>query len=246
MKRFGFIFVGAAGGLVVLAVILALNFTLRGGGASAGPDLETSAPAIPDAPAPAAQVSARGPAVAPLAPAAPVASHFAIDPAQSTAKLFVTETILFSDSIVTATATNVTGDMFLMPDGSLGPDRSAVQLDLRTFKSSDSFLDSFLKGDTFKPFPTGEFVVASAAGIPENYTDGNEFRFTMTGPLTLRGITREVTFAAKGRQLGSFLSVVADTDFLMTDFGITPPNYGIGKAKNQVHLQVLFVAAKAE
>ncbi|HLF78266.1 MAG TPA: YceI family protein [Dehalococcoidia bacterium] len=239
MKRFGFIFMGMAGGFAVVGIMLAASFFMRSG-AGAAPDLETSAPPIPIAEAP-TEVEA-----APAAPPTPVESHFAIDPAQSSAKLFVTETILFSDSVVVANASNVTGNVFLMPDGSLGPSQSAIQLDLRTFKSSDSFLDSFLKGDTFKPFPTAEFIMASASGIPQTYTDGNEFRFTVTGPLTLRGITREVTFTAKGKSNGEFLSVVADTDFLMTDFGITPPNYGLGKAKNQVHLQVLFLGAKAE
>jgi polyisoprenoid-binding protein YceI len=243
MKRFRFLFVGVGAGLSVLAVILAVNFfVLRQGDAGAAPDLEAAAPALPDAPA--TLVVAPAEQQAPATQQAPTEMHFAIDQSQSSAKLFVTEQILFSDSIVTATASGVSGDMFLMPDGSLGPSQSMIHLDMRTFKSSDSFLDSFLKGDTFKPHPDAYFVMTSASGIPETYTDGNEFRFTVSGPLTLRGITKELTFAAKGKSNGEFLTVIADTDFLMTDFGITPPNYGIGKAKNQVHLQVSFVAAK--
>ena len=116
---------------------------------------------------------------------------------------------------------------------------------MQTMHSSDSYLNSFLKNDTEPAkYPTASFAIQSVDGIPADYANGNEFTFTMSGLMTLHGQTHPATWTAKGRQVGNFLTFAADTDFNMTDYGWTPPDYGVAKAKNSVHLQVVVVSAE--
>jgi polyisoprenoid-binding protein YceI len=221
----------------ILAVALGL---ILGGANGADVRLATAAPSIP-----AVSDSAGAPPSPVAVSQAPVDDvlHFAGDPAQSSAKILVNQTGLLGDSVLVANGSNVTGDIYLTRSGQLADAQSGFQLDLRTLRSNDSALNSLLKSDLeAERFPFAEFVAESADGIPASYMDGNEFSFTLTGPLTMHGRTKTATWTIKARQAGRFLTFVADTDFLLTDYGWTPPNYGVARAKNSVHLQVLVLA----
>ena len=248
MKKLVAAFVsGSAAGAVALAIATGLLF---GGSANVDVELAAAAPSIPGEPAAAAAVDA---------PAAPVAvvqvvqapvdklSHFGVDPAQSAAKIIAYQTGLLGDSTAVGTGSNVTGEIFLHQSGALGEAPSWFQLDMRTLRSGDSALSSFLRSNLeTNKYPAALFTVESVEGIPATYTDGNDFSFRMSGPLTMHGRTRPVTWTVKARQTGDFLSMAADTDFLLTDYGWTPPDYGIARARNNVHLQVTFVAGRIE
>ena len=55
----------------------------------------------------------------------------------------------------------------------------------------------------------------------------------MTGPLTMHRRTKNITWTARARQVSDFLTFAADADFLMTDYGWTPPNYGVAWARTR-------------
>jgi polyisoprenoid-binding protein YceI len=235
-------------GMAFMAALVALAMVLSG---RPGPQ-SVSAAAIPEPVAIVAsgdESGAPAPAEAPAeAPAPELPLHYGIDPAQSSAKFFITQTVLFSDSVAVGTVPNVSGDVFLTPEGALTDQTSSFRLDLNGVRSNDFALNSYLRSDGLEQskFPIAEFIIESVDGIPANFRDGNEFSFTVSGPLTMHGVTRHVTWAAKGRQSGDFLAVAAELNFLMTDFRWTPPNYGIAKAKNNVRLQVTFVAGTVQ
>jgi hypothetical protein len=158
----------------------------------------------------------------------------------------VTQGSIMGDSLLYGYGSNVTGDVFLTPTGGLVDGKpSSFQLDLRTMKSSDEGMTEFFKGQMeVAKFPMSEFVSGAANGIPPTFQDGNEFTFTMTGPLTMHGRTKNITWRVKARQQGEFFAYAADGDFLMTDYGWTPPNYGVAWAKNSVHIQVSVIARR--
>jgi hypothetical protein len=171
--------------------------------------------------------------------------HFKADPAQSGMKILVAQTGLLGDALLVGNGSNVSGDIFLTQDGRLGDSPSAFQMDMRTLRSNDSELSSFFKNQLEAgKYPSAQFGITSTNGIPATYTNGTEFTFTMSGPLTMHGRTKNITWTARARQVGDFLTFAADADFLMTDYGWTPPNYGVAWAKNSVHLQVTVIARK--
>jgi polyisoprenoid-binding protein YceI len=60
--------------------------------------------------------------------------------------------------------------------------------------------------------------------------------------MTIREATKPVTFKVFARQGGDYLTAIADTDFKMSEFGITPPNASITRVEDGVHLQVTLIA----
>jgi polyisoprenoid-binding protein YceI len=63
--------------------------------------------------------------------------------------------------------------------------------------------------------------------------------------MTIKDISLPVTFTVLARQSGDILTATADTEFLMSDFGIDPPQVAIAKAKDGVVLQVVIIAQEA-
>jgi polyisoprenoid-binding protein YceI len=94
-------------------------------------------------------------------------------------------------------------------------------------------------------FPSAEFVAESITGFPAGYTEGQEVPMTLSGSLTIHGVTKKVDWAVKARRSGDTLTGIADLQFNMTDFGITPPSVPVAKAENGVTLQVTIVAKLA-
>jgi polyisoprenoid-binding protein YceI len=88
-------------------------------------------------------------------------------------------------------------------------------------------------------------VVTGITPFPANYVDGTEVSINITGNMTIRGVTKPLTFAAKARRAGSALTGIADVDFKMTDFGMTPPDVRLAKSEDGVHLQIVIVAKLA-
>jgi polyisoprenoid-binding protein YceI len=70
-------------------------------------------------------------------------------------------------------------------------------------------------------------------------------RSNVTGPATVRGVERPLTFAVQARMDGDTLDILGTTDFTWADFEIPPPNIGgIVQVEDNVHIEVLIVAKR--
>ncbi len=72
--------------------------------------------------------------------------------------------------------------------------------------------------------------------------EGQPFSFTLAGDLTVRDVTRPVSWAVEALLEGNALSGRATTGVKMSDFGIQPPNLRILRAEDEVALELAFVA----
>ena len=97
-------------------------------------------------------------------------------------------------------------------------------------------------GATVSCSRTTVFTIDTISGFPANYSGGKEVQMSMTGSMTIRETTKPVTWKVFARQGGDYLTAIADTDFKMTEFGITPPNASITRVEDGVHLQVTLIA----
>jgi polyisoprenoid-binding protein YceI len=227
------------------------------------PDLLTSAPAIPTpgATSPAATVlatagvtptpsTATTPSASPTTAAAPAANvlRFTID-AGSSAKYVVREKLaalpVSSDAV--GTTSDITGEIFLTPAGLAAGQTSTFKVDLRTLKTDEALRDRFVRDQTLQTgrFPFAEFVVTGITPFPANYVDGTEVSVNITGNMTIHGVTKPLTFTSKARRAGAALTGIADVDFKMSDFNITPPSVPLAKSEDGVHLQIVLVARLA-
>jgi polyisoprenoid-binding protein YceI len=100
-----------------------------------------------------------------------------------------------------------------------------VQMGL--LKTDQSRRDDWLQDNALekKKFPTASFVATAVSGLPTTYTPGSEISFDLTGDLTVRDVTKSVTFAVTAVLNGDTLTGQATLPTRMTDYGIEPPNF---------------------
>jgi polyisoprenoid-binding protein YceI len=123
---------------------------------------------------------------------------------------------------------DVSGLMQFAADGTVVPDQSPITVDLRTLQSDSGMRDNYIKRSTLQvaEYPTADFVVKSAPGLPIPLPTTGTAAFDLVGDLTVHGVTRPVTWQATATFVEREVTGTATTTVLMTDFGMTPPRVG--------------------
>jgi polyisoprenoid-binding protein YceI len=144
---------------------------------------------------------------------------------------------------------DVTGELFLTTQGLAPANKSTFRVDLAALRSDESLRDNFLRMFTLQ---TGQannryatFSIDSVSGFPVNYVDGTEASLSLTGQMTIKGVTKPLTFEVKARRAGDVLTATADTTFNMSEFNINPPNVPSARSFDAVRLQVVLVTRRA-
>jgi polyisoprenoid-binding protein YceI len=251
MKKF-LLIAGAAVGLVAAAVVAVIVIQLL---RSDDPNLATEAPAIASPSAAASATSASGPAGAASTPdsndgAAALPEgvrHFVIVPAESEAKYVVRESLRGLTTNAVGTTRAVEGGIFLTPAGLSDAGESVFRVDLSTLESDEGMRDNFIKRNTLETsrYQYAEFVLEAVSGFPSGYVEDTEVELTISGTLTIRDVSKPVTWAVKARQLGDTLTAVADLMITFQDFGMSPPSVPIATAEDEIQLQLVLVAREA-
>jgi len=122
-----------------------------------------------------------------------------------------------SDAVLTATGAK--GSFTLNADGTFASG-SKITFDLVTLASDERDRDNFIKNDTLqvRQFPTAEFVPTKTSGLT--------VPLTLTGNMTIKGKTKEVTFDVTAKRDGSDLTATATANpsWKFGDFGMTAPS----------------------
>ena len=130
-----------------------------------------------------------------------------------------------SDAVLVATG--ATGTFALKDDGTFSSD-SKISFDLTTLASDNRNRDDFIKRDTLetRQFPTAEFVPTKTTGLALPMTASGEFTFKLTGQMTIKGKTKEVTFDVQAKRTGNELTATATAapTWKFADFGMTAPS----------------------
>lgn len=237
---------GAVVAVVALVVVgTAVVWTLR----SDDPNLLTEAPAIPTALPSGIDES---PTEEPEAPASNVSDvelpegvrRFVVVPGDSSAKYVVEETLSGLPATAVGVTSDVTGEIYLTAEGLYDGAESKFTVDLSTLRTDESRRDNFLRQNVLQTnqFQFAEFVIESVDGFPAGYVEGEEASLTLAGTMTIKDVSLPITFTVLARQAEDTLTATADTQFLMSDFGIDPPQVTIAKAKDGVVLQVVIIA----
>jgi polyisoprenoid-binding protein YceI len=70
-------------------------------------------------------------------------------------------------------------------------------------------------------FPSATFT-ATSASIP-SAVSGSPVDVTVTGKLTIHGVTKDVMVNAKAQLVGGKAEIAGSTSIAMTDYGVSPP-----------------------
>ncbi len=92
-------------------------------------------------------------------------------------------------------------------------------------RSRDNWIRTDSGGPNFNQYPEATFVANAIEGAPATYSEGDEVSFKLLGDLTVRGVTKPVTFDVTAALNGDTLTGVARTNALISDFGIEPPSF---------------------
>jgi polyisoprenoid-binding protein YceI len=147
-----------------------------------------------------------------------------------------------SDAV--GTSPTVAGTLVIAPDGSIVTAQSKLTIDLRALKSDQDQRDNFVRTRTLETdkFPYAEFAPTRIEGLPAMIPTQGQVGITLTGNLTIRGVTKEVAFkgiAAFGRD--STVNGRAKTDFTFATFGLTKPAIGrLMSVDDKIELEVVF------
>jgi polyisoprenoid-binding protein YceI len=163
---------------------------------------------------------------------------FVIVPSESKAMYLVDEEffsgalakygIAAGDSDVVGTTQAFEGQIQLNLDdlsSALGDNHFTVQMN--TLTTDRELRDGWIRenGPRFNDYPLATFRATAIEGAPGSYSEGEEVSFRLSGDLTIRQITKPVTFDVTASLTGDTLTGVATTRLLMSDFGIEPPNF---------------------
>jgi polyisoprenoid-binding protein YceI len=130
-----------------------------------------------------------------------------------------------SDAVLTTTGAK--GSFALTADGTF-TSGSKITFDLSTLTSDERDRDNFIKRDTLQvsQFPTADFVPTKTSGLTVPLPTSGTFTFTLTGNMTIKGNTKEVTFHVTAKRDGSDLTATATASpsWKFGDFGMMAPS----------------------
>lgn len=120
-----------------------------------------------------------------------------------------------------------------------------ITVDISQFKSDSGRRDGAIRDRFLESarYPNAVFVPAQIDGLPESIQEGMDYPLKVTGDLTVREVTRPVTFEFNVRLEGDQLSGQGTTMILMSDYGFGPINIlNTLKTEDEVKMNIQFIA----
>ena len=102
---------------------------------------------------------------------------------------------------------------------------ASLDADLSTLQSDERFRDGQLHRQALETdqFPTATFVLTAPADLGSVPAEGATVSVTVTGDLTLHGVTKSVQVPLQARLAGGVVTIAGSLPVTFADFGITKP-----------------------
>ncbi len=155
------------------------------------------------------------------------AIRFVLVPEKSEARFRVREQLanasLPNDAI--GRTKDFTGTLVIKPDGSIVSSDSKFVVNMGTLTSDQSMRDNFLRGNVLQvnQYPSAIFVPTQASGLPSPLPQSGQVTFKLIGDLTVRNVTKPVTWDVTAQVQGNQVTGQATTAFKFEDFALTQP-----------------------
>jgi polyisoprenoid-binding protein YceI len=162
------------------------------------------------------------------------------------ARFLIGEILAGSPNTVIGETQEVSGEIRVDPADPAAVELGLIQIDAASFVTDNSFrnraINSFILQTGDHPFVT--FEATELVGLPETVAVGDAFDFELVGDLTIRDITRSVTFAVNVTvESSTRLTGSARATINRADFDLTIPSVPqVASVDEQVRLELDFVA----
>jgi polyisoprenoid-binding protein YceI len=189
-------------------------------------------------------------------PSAPLTSPsnggFAIVQGESVASFEIDEVLRGNPNHVIGSTHEVAGSVSFDPEDPAAATITQITVNARTFTTDNQFRDRAIRGPVVlnsadDAFELITFVPTSISGLSGPAETGVSVTFQVTGDLTIKGVTRSVTFDVSATLVSEDrLEGRAETQVLREDFDIGIPNApGVADVTNEVLISLDFVAVRA-
>ncbi len=138
----------------------------------------------------------------------------------------------------------VSGTLTIDADGSIAPG-SKLTIDLRGLKSDQDQRDGFIQNRTLETprFPNAEFVPTKVTGLDKMVPSTGQAGISLTGNLTIHGVTKEATFQgiATFNPRNNSVAGRARTSLTFDEFGLAQPKIGrLASVDNKIDLELVY------
>ena len=121
---------------------------------------------------------------------------------------------------------------------------TVIELDLHSMTSDQDRRDGYVRNRMFPDNPTATFTVTDLGDLPDPLPEGEVITRQVQGELSIKGVTKPITFAVEARRDPDKLFVLGRTTFTWDDLELPPPNIpGRIEVRDEVRVEVLLSAA---
>jgi polyisoprenoid-binding protein YceI len=158
----------------------------------------------------------------------------------STLRYRVSESINGFDTEAVGATNQITGSLTIAGTSATAAD---FTVDMTTFSSDESRRDSQFNGRVMSvdQFPTSTFVLTAPIEFGSIPAAGDTITATATGDLTLRGVTRSVTFDVTATLDNGRIGVLGNIPVLFADYGIPNPSFATVSTEDNGLLEFILV-----
>jgi polyisoprenoid-binding protein YceI len=133
------------------------------------------------------------------------------------------------------------GTIVIQPDGTIVSSESKFVVNLETLTSDRSQRDNFIKRAVLQTseYPTAVFVPTQVIGLTSPLPQSGDVAFKLIGDLTIRNVTKPVTWDVTGRIQSNELIGQATTAFTFDTFNLTQPRVPVVlSVENNIKLEL--------
>ncbi|WP_029215253.1 YceI family protein [Kallotenue papyrolyticum] len=172
-----------------------------------------------------------------------------IVPAESQVRFVIDEVLNNVPKTVVGTTNQVAGEIAVDPADPTRSRVGVIQVNARTLTTDNEFRNRAIKNRILETdqYEFISFAPTQLLGLPQSAQIGQSYTFQIVGELTIRDVTREVTFDVTVTPVSATrLEGSAATTIRYADFGISIPRVPqVASVADEVRLEIDFVAAPA-
>ncbi|HVN52006.1 MAG TPA: YceI family protein, partial [Acidimicrobiales bacterium] len=152
---------------------------------------------------------------------------YRIDPTHSSLTYGVDENLIGQKARTAHGSTNgIAGDLALDTADPSASRVGTIVVNVEQLHSDNNLRDQQLRQRYLesKTYPLVTFRTTRLSGLPATVVEGRSYPFTMTGQMTVHGVTAPVTWKVTAKVAGGKLDATATTTVKMSTFGVGPIN----------------------
>jgi polyisoprenoid-binding protein YceI len=151
--------------------------------------------------------------------------------------------VTFTNEAV-GTTNLVAGTLTILPDGNISPD-SKLTVDLRGLKSDQDMRDGAVQSRVLETdkYPYAEFVPTKVQGLEKLIPSTGQAGVSLTGNLTVHGVTKETTFQgiATFNPRNNTVAGRAKATITFAQFGLKPPKIArLASLDDKLDLELIY------